>query len=472
MKKIKNNKLFISLIIFSISLCLFLVCFFRVDSDYLWHISAGEYMFKNGILKQDVFSWYTYSKYWMSHEWLFEIIIYLLKIIFGKVHVLIYSFITSISLLLILICTNKKNFLKNILVTFIYLFFFFLFLVNYLQCRPHMISFSLFALSVYLIYDLKNNEESKKIYFLPIISIIWANVHGGSSNMPYLLCLIVIISGLFKFKFKKIEAFRLSKLQIKKYLIIMLLCMISVCINIHGVKMFIYPYQNMANTLMINNISEWSSTTLSSLLHYEYFIFLLILILILLFSDKKIEFIDFILFGFVTYLGLKSVRFWVFTYIMMSYIIFNYVKEKRLDKGTILSINFISIMLLVIFFSNLKSTLNVNYNINLSNKFITIIKNENPKRLFNIYDFGGELIYNNISVFIDGRADLYSDYNYKDYLDITRLNSNYIKLINKYDFDYFLVNTSNTINSYLKCSSDYKVIYKEKDIIFYKKISN
>jgi hypothetical protein len=248
--------------------------------------------------------------------------------------------------------------------------------------------------------------------------------------------------------------------------------MISVCINIHGVKMFIYPYQNMANTLMINNISEWSSTTLSSLLHYEYFIFLLILILILLFSDKKIEFIDFILFGFVTYLGLKSVRFWVFTYIMMSYIIFNYVKEKRLDKGTILSINFISIMLLVIFFSNLKSTLNVNYNINLSNKFITIIKNENPKRLFNIYDFGGELIYNNISVFIDGRADLYSDYNYKDYLDITRLNSNYIKLINKYDFDYFLVNTSNTINSYLKCSSDYKVIYKEKDIIFYKKISN
>ena len=56
-----------------------------------------------------------------------------------------------------------------------------------------------------------------------------------------------------------------------------------------------------------------------------------------------------------------------------------------------------------------------------------------------MYDYGGILIYNDIEVFIDGRADLYSKYNYKDYLDISCLRGDYPKLIEKYDFDYFLV---------------------------------
>ena len=32
----------------------------------------------------------------------------------------------------------------------------------------------------------------------------------------------------------------------------------------------------------------------------------------------------------------------------------------------------------------------------LDNKIIDIIKDENPKRLYNMYDYGGELVYNDI----------------------------------------------------------------------------
>ena len=67
-----------------------------------------------------------------------------------------------------------------------------------------------------------------------------------------------------------------------------------------------------------------------------------------------------------------------------------------------------------------------------------------------MYDYGGELISNNIEVFIDGRADLYSSYNYKDYLNISKLENDYVKLINKYDFDYFLVDDAYPIYTYLE----------------------
>lgn len=85
-----------------------------------------------------------------------------------------------------------------------------------------------------------------------------------------------------------------------------------------------------------------------------------------------------------------------------------------------------------------------------------------------MYDYGGELIYNDISVFIDGRADLYSKYNYKDYLKISKLEGNFNKMIEKYDFDYFLVDKKYPINNYLKDNLKYVEIYSKGNTVFYK----
>lgn len=469
-KNIKS-KLFIGLSILTFCLVLFLVTFIRVDPDYFWHIKAGEYMFHNGLLKRDVFSWFLESKYWMSHEWLFDVIIYGLKVLFGRYHMVIYGLLTIGSLIFILFLTNKKNYLKNIPFTLIWYLVFFIMMLTFIQVRPHMISFSLLALTISFLYDLYKNEDSKKIYFLPLITIIWANVHGGSSNLPYLFCLIFLIGGLFSFKKKKIEAKRMTKKQLLKYFVVMILCMLCVCINLHGFKMFIYPYLNMLDATMLSNISEWRGTSLSEVYHYIYFIFLIIIVMIFLFSDKKIEFMDLILFGVVTYLGLKSIRFWFYTYIVMSYIIFFYIKERKIDKGTFESIMLLCVILVGMLIVNIKSAIDSKYQRFLNSEVIEIIKKENPKRLFNMYDYGGELIYNDIKVFIDGRADLYTAYNYKDYLNISVLKSDYVKLIDKYDFDYFLVDKEYPINTYLKYNDNYEVLYKNDKLIFYKKVN-
>ena len=469
----KSNKRFLTIVVITlILLALNLVSFLRIDPDYFWHISAGDYMLKHGIIKHDVFSWYMNSKYWMSHEWLFEVLIAFLRNVFGRLHVGIYIFSFLTILVLFLFFSNKKGYLKNIPYMLFYLLFFFLLGINYVQSRPHLISFVLLAITIYVLYDLYENEESKKIYFLPLVTIIWANVHGGSSNLPYLLCLLFVIGGLFSFEFTKIEAEKISASQIKKYLMVMIFCMIAVCINIHGFKMFLYPYVNMMDTTMINNISEWRSTSLNEAYHYMYFAFLVFLIMTMLFSDKKIKFIDLLLLGFVSYLGLKSIRFWMYTYIVMSYVIFNYVNSYEMDKGTTLCFLVIDFCLLIGFMSNYSHVINPNYKINLDKKLIKEIRKENPKRLFNMYDYGGELIYNNIKVFIDGRADLYSKYNYQDYLNISLLNRDTKKLINKYKFDYYLVNDRYPIQVYLQSSSDYELIYSDNGVYLYKKIVN
>ena len=110
------------------------------------------------------------------------------------------------------------------------------------------------------------------------------------------------------------------------------------------------------------------------------------------------------------------------------------------------------------------------HKVNISEKMINRIKYEKPKRLYNIYDLGGELIYNDIKVFSDGRADLYSKYSLRDIINISKLDGDYKEKIDYYNFDYFLVNNKFKIFNYLDENDNYELIYNDKDIYLYKKI--
>lgn len=468
-KFISKHKYSLAIVFLLVAFSLFMSLLFTKESDYFWHIKAGEYMLKNWtILKRDIFSWSMSGKYWMSHEWLFECFIYLLKCVFGKGHLFVYSFGSILLLLLVLFFTNKKACLKNIIFTLCFIVSFLLFCV-YIQARPHLLSFTFVALTIYLLLDLFYNANSKKVYFLPVIALLWANFHGGSSNLSYLFPLIFMVVGLFNFSFSKVEAKRISKKQIEKYLLVTVLSIVAICFNPHGVKMLSYPYLNMADSVMLNLIVEWQPTVLGNINHLPYFILIVCIMAIMLFSDKKIRFIDLALLGISLVLGLKSIRFWGYTYILMSYVIFYYIPSRKADRGTCLVITALGCLFLIMFTTNFSQLVKEYDKTNISNMMVSVIKNASPKRLYNMYDYGGELIYNDILVFVDGRADLYSKYNLRDYEAISKLEDDYVKLINKYDFDYFLVMEKYPISKFLKYSDEYELVYAEKDMLLYKK---
>ena len=465
----KKTRVFLLILLISISLLL--ASQYLLDTDYFWHIKAGEYMFNNGILTHDVFSWFMYGKYWMSHEWLFEIILYSLKLVFGDYHIIVYAFICLSLLFLILFSLNREGYSKNIFYTLLFLVLFVTMAFGFVQARPHLFSYSLLALTIYLCLDLYKNKDSKKIYFLPLITIVWANVHGGSSNLSYLLCGLFLVCGFCNFKLRKIESERISKKQIYRYLLVIILCMIGVCINIHGFKMFIYPYENILDTTMLKNIAEWQPTSYMVMYHHVYYVYLLFIIITMLISSKKIKLIDLMLLVIGAYLGLRSVRFWLYSPIMMSFIIFDYVKEFKVSSKIIYIFSgLIPIILGISIYSFINR--NITYTLNISNDVVKIIEEVKPKRLFNTYDYGGELIYHNIPVFIDGRADLYSKYSLKDYFDVSNLRNNYEEIINKYNFDYLIVSKRYEMYNYFKNNPEYELIYKDKKLGIYKKTVN
>jgi len=470
-KYIEKHKTALCIVFLILSLSLFLAMFVTPDTDYFWHIKAGEYMVSNHmILKNDVFSWSLYGKTWISHEWLFEVFCYLLKCFSQSYHLFIYCFLCLFGLFFILFYTNRNNYLKNIPFSLVWVVIA-LMIYPFIACRPHMISYLFLALAIWILKDLFYNEKSKKIYFLPILSVFWANFHGGSSNLGYLLATVFLMCGLFRFSFVKIEAKRLSRKQIFKYLQGILLSVIGLAFNPHGIKMVIYPYENMANSFMLKTISEWQSTNFNEISGYIYLLVAVFILFIFLFSKKKIQLLDFSLFGLFLIMGLKSVRFWPYLYIVMTYFVFDYIKKRKYDKGTYAGILMLSFVLLLVFGKYSFNLLSRDKKL-VSDEIINVIKEENPKRLYNYYDYGGYLIYNDIQVFVDGRCDLYSPYNYKDYYNLSVLTGDYEAIISKYDFDYFLVPNTIRLHYYLEYNNNYKAISTTEEMSLYKKISN
>lgn len=464
---IKQHKLEISFIIFLFSFVLFLMLFLRMDIDYFWHYKVGEYMVRHSmILTYDVFSWSLFHAPWISHEWLFDVFIYGLDCLFGDLHIFIYVFSVSFVLLLFLFLVQKKEYLKNIPFALLWTIFFIL-IVTALSGRPQLLSFLFLAISVWLVFYFFYHPDSKRIYFLPIVSLFWTNIHGGSSNLSYLLCFLAIFCGLFEFSFSKIEAVRLTKKQIITYLVVALLCMLTITINPHGITMLFYPYQNMGDSLMLATISEWQPSNLNELSHYGYFVFVFIALVVMIFSKKKIRFIDAVFYIVFLYLGLKNMRLWFFGYIVYSLFIFYYIPKRKLASYSCLLIIICSILLVASFVSNFSYDNTISYK-TLSDKAISVLKKENPNKLFNYYDYGAYLIYQDIPVFIDGRADLYSGKIYKDYQNVSRLRYHFTDLIAKYQFDYFIIPKKSGLFSYLEDNEKYSLIYCDKECAIFK----
>jgi hypothetical protein len=69
------NYVFLSVLLF----LSFIIAFFKItDSDVWWHLKTGEYILAHGIPSTDPFSFTAAGNHWVTHEWLAEVLFYLL----------------------------------------------------------------------------------------------------------------------------------------------------------------------------------------------------------------------------------------------------------------------------------------------------------------------------------------------------------------------------------------------------------
>ncbi|MGN0517974.1 MAG: hypothetical protein ACI4II_04540 [Acutalibacteraceae bacterium] len=478
----KSTKKYLQALIFTSCITVIFLSFQSGISgnDYWWHVKVGEWICNNHeIPKVDIFSWYASANGmpFTAHEWLSDIIFYVITHLFGSLGMFIFSLLIALGIFSAIYWHNRNRILDNsIIFGIIYMIILSALLGIYVYGRPQIFSFVLLGAEVYILYRFINQENTRSIYLIPIIAILWANLHGGSSNLSYILCIIVLICGLFNFDYYKLQATRLSKKQIKTLSIITVLTIGGLCINPYGVHMLAYPFQNVQDTFMWSIIIEWASPDAKEMSQVIcFFLPAFCVIANMILSNRKIRLTDAIITLFFLFLFFRSTRFITFFIIATSVFAFDYPLENNkcsaLTKTSKLFLIALYILLgfLIIFgFGNYATLYKEDTLISkaVDDSFIDIIKEDNPSHIFNDYNYGETLIYNDLPVFFDSRADVYSGVPIQDGIALLMLNrcgehqpdtvdsegnSNDIAeyVIDKYGFDAFLIDSGRPLYNYL-----------------------
>ncbi|MBO5349396.1 MAG: hypothetical protein J6A89_06220 [Clostridia bacterium] len=119
------------------------------------------------------------------------------------------------------------------------------------------------------------------------------------------------------------------------------------------------------------------------------------------------------------------------------------------------------------------------------NELIPNVGKENLK-LYNEYNYGSYLLFRDIPVFIDSRADLYTpEFNgekdengdyigrdiFTDFLNISSLASNYENKFDEYGITHVMTYSNSKLNSLIVDDSNYNLLYEDEEFVIYERES-
>ena len=514
----KENPLYNYGLILFFTVFIFFLSSFKItgDDDVFWHLATGRYIVENHhVPSADVFGFVTQGQTWMPFEWGWDVLTYGVYNIGGYTALSVFRSIIFLLIFLILFLILRKF---RVSYTIIFLFFTLLSfgIMDRLSPRPHIMSFLFFTLLLYIITEYRyfSRKNFKILYFIPLIFLIWANMHMGIIAGIFLLgiyTLSEIIIYLKPDKFSSKEIPSLAKQELYRLIIIFIISLLVMLVNPNSFSTYVYAYEHTKMKLL-ETINEWRSPFDEMFgggfvtIIYKLFLFGGVLILFYAYKRKDL-FAAMVFIGFAVY-SVRAVRFTVdyliiitiFLAISVNYIIVNSKNEWLKNFFTVNTIPKVIIEVVLLFcivnipndklyLEYLKyyrvSGFGINSDFIPTQMFDFMKENNIPvtgQRPLNHFGSGGFLIWNfpESKNFIDSRNlndEIFSEYN-----TLMAKKPGFEKKLKDYDFDYFiylapdLVRAPNemeqTIISYMsRHPEEWKLVFwDDKSFLFVKNL--
>ena len=289
---------------FSLSLSLFAGKGLLNDCDTGYHIRAGEYILKTlSIPRQDIFSFHAPPLSWTAHEWLSEVIMAMVHRSFGLTGIVIFfSLIISLAYSLFFKILKADN--NIVLSVFFALLVLSSSMIHWLA-RPHIFSLLLMIIWYYLL-DEYQYKDRNYLYVLPLIMLLWVNLHGGFLA-GFILIGIYLFGNIVKFITSHDLEKSIYKRKAKLLGLTTIVCLLVCLINPFGYHILLFPFKLVSNKFIMDHINEFLSPNFHEPLLFKYFLLLMFVIFAL--SAVKINLIELLLILMFTNMSLYSVRY-------------------------------------------------------------------------------------------------------------------------------------------------------------------
>jgi hypothetical protein len=208
-----------------------------IDPDIWWHLRTGQWIVDHGTVPSvDPFSTYGAGRAWVVYSWLFEVIVYGLYRAFGLVGIVLCTTLFS---LLIAVALHRLihrfplPFVGEILL--ITCGFAALGLV-FSNPRPWLFTTLLFVVELDLLLVARRSGNSRYLWLLPPIFVLWANAHIQFSYGLFLLGLATVeplIDKLFPYSSTRTVVQRVPFYQLLQVLIVCIAATFATPYHVH-----------------------------------------------------------------------------------------------------------------------------------------------------------------------------------------------------------------------------------------------
>lgn len=471
------------------------------QNDTFYTIKIGKLILENGIDMMDHFSWHTGLAYTYPH-WLYDCFIYIIYHFFGYTGIYISSICFMFIILLLVFKTNIKitnTYSVSAFATFICA----LALSGFVTARAQTVSFVLFVLEIYFIECFLKHGKKRYLVGLLLISLLLCNIHVAVwpfyfiLYLPYLVeYIIALIASKIRFKKEyKIIKFLKNKFIVEKNSNIKYLFLIMIGSLVTGLITPIgdTPYTYLIKTMMGNSQSYIQEHQMMGWLNSPFTIIIAGETIFLTFF-AKVKLRDLFMVLGLSLMSIISVRH-ISLLALIGTICFartftlffehfgfdiDNLMMKFFNKKIVYILFFIGVILfssIMLYFHLRKDFIDKKMYPVEAVKYIKKNIDIDNMRIFNDYNFGSYLMLNDIPVFIDSRADLYtkqfSGLDYDIFDDYEFIVSNYQEKFQFYDITHVLIyKKDNPLYKLLKVDNSYKVIYKDKYFVLLEKTNN
>ncbi len=242
------------------------------DGDIGWHIRNGQNILaSDAIPRADSFSATMPGQPWYSWEWLFDTLVAAVNDWVGLNGVVFAAgLVLALTLAIVFRVALRRG--GTVAVTIV------IFSVAVVACsihflaRPHIVSW-LFAVLWFWILDAYDRGQANAcLWVLPVLMLLWVNLHGGFV-LGFVLLGIFLVSSLLDFATRRDDKSGATS-HARNIGLSILGCAFISLLNPYGYKLHIHVYRYLTNHFYMQHIDEFRAPNLRGL-PSEFFVLLL-----------------------------------------------------------------------------------------------------------------------------------------------------------------------------------------------------
>ena len=419
--------------------------------DVWWHIKTGEWIWRHHQFPHtDPFSFTAAGQPWIAHEWLFGLSIFQVFRHLGITGLVVFQSIFAAGLLALAAWVARVKGATAASTMFVLA-------IAYSMCRtrfyprPELVSLCL-AVAFLLVYE-KGRRKSWLLLFAPALQLLWVNFHGGTALLGWGLAGAFLLDQAWELQRNGMRWHHIFK---RKEFIGHLAALAAVILvsfaNPYALEALTYGTLRAKSPFKIDEFESLAESLQTGLNMANIFFFAFVLLMACLYFLRRrdIRISEWLLSAVLLILTVTFFRFRPLLAFLLAPTVawqlsrFTLVRRLRWWIPALISV----IPLVCIVVSNSQSYAyrfgpGVHPTVLPVEAAEFIKQSRLSGRMFNVYEFGGYLIWRlnpEIKVFIDGREDVYVAAGIADdYIDADSYPRRWRNLADKYAIDFAVI---------------------------------